>query len=109
MVPNNIISPVDDSGESYAKPDLSQMIPFKPRRFPAPGSHPVAGGEYPMPEGGYIIFGKFLMNFLAAHNVLKLMPPPVCFHGPFVRVDDLIAKFRSSELPEKSEFFKIKK
>ena len=37
------------------------------------------------------------------------MPPPVCFHGPFVRVDDLIAKFRTSELPEKSEFFKIKK
>jgi len=94
MVPNSIIAPSDETGETFAKPDLTQMIPFKPRRFPTPGSHPVAGGEYPMPE--------------AAHNILKLMPPPVCFHGPFVRVDDLIAKFRTSELPEKSEFFKIK-
>ena len=51
MVPNSIIAPSDESGETYAKPDLTQMIPFKPRRFPTPGSHPVAGGEYPMPEG----------------------------------------------------------
>ena len=51
MVPNSIIAPSDEVGETYAKPDLSQMIPFKPRRFPTPGSHPVAGGEYPMPEG----------------------------------------------------------
>ena len=36
------------------------------------------------------------------------MPPPVCFHGPFVRVDDLIEKFRNSDLPDKSEFLKHK-
>jgi hypothetical protein len=36
------------------------------------------------------------------------MPPPVCFHGPFVRVDDLIEKFRSCELPEINDFLKTK-
>ena len=101
----------DDDVEFYCRPDRSQMIPFKPRRFPAPGSHPVAGGEYPMPEGKLIhipnlpAFSTFIS---AAHNVLKLMPPPVCFHGPFVIVDALIEKFRSCDLPEKSEFLKLK-
>lgn len=85
---------LDDEVDAFCRPDRSQMIPFKPRRFPAPGSHPVQGGEYPMPE--------------AAHNILKLMPPPVCFHGPFVRVDDLIEKFRSTDLPEKAEWLKLK-
>jgi cleavage stimulation factor subunit 3 len=84
--------PVDDIG--YAKPDINHMIPFKPRRIPVPGSHPVSGGEFPMPQ--------------TAHNALKLMPPPVCFHGPFVRVDDLIDKFRSGEIPNIDEFVRNK-
>ena len=46
MVPNSIIAPSDETGETYVKPDLSQMNPFKPRRFPTPGSHPVAGGAH---------------------------------------------------------------
>jgi hypothetical protein len=37
----------------FVKPDMNQMIPFKPRRMPAPGSHPVNGGEFPMPQGNY--------------------------------------------------------
>merc|ERR1712048_1386148 len=38
----------DDEIDLYVKPDMSQMIPFKPRRIPAPGSHPVSGGEFPI-------------------------------------------------------------
>ena len=45
----------DEDGPQFIKPDRAQMIPFKPRRFPAPGSHPVPGGEFPMPEGILII------------------------------------------------------
>ena len=45
---------LDDEVDAFCRPDRSQMIPFKPRRFPAPGSHPVQGGEYPMPEGQLI-------------------------------------------------------
>lgn len=93
-MPKEFQSKSEEDVEMFAKPDKSQMIPFKPRRLPAPGSHPIAGGEFPMPQ--------------AAHNILKLMPPPVCFHGPFVRVDDLIDKFRSCELPEINEFLKTK-
>jgi len=94
VLPKEFHAKVDDDVEVFIKPDKSQMIPFKPRRLPAPGAHPVQGGEFPMPN--------------AAHNVLKLMPPPVCFHGPFVRVDDLIEKFRTCELPELNEFLKVK-
>ncbi len=43
--------PVDDIG--YAKPDINHMIPFKPRRIPVPGSHPVSGGEFPMPQSKF--------------------------------------------------------
>ena len=46
---------LDDEVDAFCRPDRSQMIPFKPRRFPAPGSHPVQGGEYPMPEGELIL------------------------------------------------------
>ena len=100
--------PVDDIG--YAKPDINHMIPFKPRRIPVPGSHPVSGGEFPMPQSKFQS-GRpalFRPHFLAAHNALKLMPPPVCFHGPFVRVDDLIDKFRSGEIPNIDEFVRNK-
>ena len=62
-MPNHLTAQgaADEAGETFAKPDLSQMIPFKPRRFPTPGSHPVAGGEYPMPEGTFL---NYFLNIL---------------------------------------------
>ena len=50
-----------------------------------PGMHPVPGGEYPLPA--------------PAVALVKLMPPPHCFHGPFVKIDDLMDKFADCPLP----------
>jgi hypothetical protein len=56
----------EDDVEFFCRPDRSQMIPFKPRRFPAPGSHPVAGGEYPMPEGIYnLVYNIIYIIFIS--------------------------------------------
>lgn len=68
------------------RPDISQMIPFKPKRDPYPGEHPVPGGSFPLPP-------------TAAH-VCTLLPPPTCFHGPFVVVDSILEIFNKIQLPE---------
>uniref|UniRef100_A0A1B6CGC0 Cleavage stimulation factor subunit 3 n=1 Tax=Clastoptera arizonana TaxID=38151 RepID=A0A1B6CGC0_9HEMI len=68
------------------RPDISQMIPFKPKRDAYPGEHPVPGGSFPTPP-------------TAAH-LCTLLPPPHCFHGPFVVVDSLIDIFNKIQLPE---------
>uniref|UniRef100_A0A8D3D123 Cleavage stimulation factor subunit 3 n=1 Tax=Scophthalmus maximus TaxID=52904 RepID=A0A8D3D123_SCOMX len=65
--------------------DLSLM---EPRNFlpTAPGLHPVPGGVFPVPP--------------AAVLLMKLLPPPMCFTGPFVQVDELMESFRRCTLPE---------
>nr|XP_002126480.1 cleavage stimulation factor subunit 3 [Ciona intestinalis] len=88
-------SSMDDAGKKkvgFAMPDLSQMIPYKPRRRPLPGSHPVPGGDFPFPG--------------AATILLKNMPPPRSFHGPFVKVDDLMDKFADCSLPSEEDWLK---
>ncbi|THD21781.1 Cleavage stimulation factor subunit 3 [Fasciola hepatica] len=77
------------SGEqrpSYPQPDISQMLPFKPKAYPRTGSHPVAGGEFPPPP--------------TASALLRLLPPPECFHGPFVEVDKFLEHFLELEIPD---------
>ncbi|GAB6030297.1 Cleavage stimulation factor subunit 3 [Chamberlinius hualienensis] len=69
----------------FPKPDLAQMIPFKPRQICPPGAHPVAGGVFPVPP--------------AASHLLSLLPPPTNFRGPFVHVDGLLEHFRKTKLP----------
>lgn len=32
------------------RPDIRHMMPFRPVRKPLPGSHPTAGGEFPLPD-----------------------------------------------------------
>ena len=61
-MPKEFHAKVDDDVEVFIKPDKSQMIPFKPRRLPAPGAHPVQGGEFPMPNG--TLKYQFLIKFL---------------------------------------------
>ncbi|XP_054289118.1 protein suppressor of forked isoform X2 [Macrosteles quadrilineatus] len=68
------------------KPDLSQMVPFKPKRDPYVGEHPTPGGTFPLPP--------------AAAHLCTLLPPPNCFHGPFVVVDSLIDIFNKIQIPE---------
>ncbi|VDP79559.1 unnamed protein product [Echinostoma caproni] len=77
------------SGEqrpAYPQPDISQMLPFKPKAYPRTGSHPVAGGEFPPPP--------------TASALLRLLPPPECFHGPFVEVDKFLEHFLELEIPD---------
>uniref|UniRef100_A0A8C4R4R7 Cleavage stimulation factor, 3' pre-RNA, subunit 3 n=1 Tax=Eptatretus burgeri TaxID=7764 RepID=A0A8C4R4R7_EPTBU len=50
----------------YPKPNTRQMVPFQPRHMTPPGLHPIPGGVFPVPA--------------AAINLLKLLPPPICFH-----------------------------
>ncbi|RZF42611.1 hypothetical protein LSTR_LSTR001406 [Laodelphax striatellus] len=68
------------------RPDTSQMIPFKPKAQAYWGEHPVPGGAFPFPP--------------AAGQLCTLLPPPLCFHGPFVAVDKLIDVFSKIQLPD---------
>ncbi|XP_039254764.1 cleavage stimulation factor subunit 3-like isoform X1 [Styela clava] len=79
-------------GVGLPMPDLTQMLPYRPRVNPLPGLHPVPGGEFPEPA--------------AATALLRLMPPPKCFNGPFPIIDDLLSKFREWTLPEEKEWLK---
>ncbi|VDN45051.1 unnamed protein product [Dibothriocephalus latus] len=71
---------------TYPQPDANQMLPFKPKAYPRTGSHPVAGGEFPPPP--------------AASSLIHILPPPECFHGPFVQVDKFLEHFLNLEIPE---------
>ncbi|XP_051953719.1 cleavage stimulation factor subunit 3 [Xyrauchen texanus] len=75
-----------DRKPEYPKPDTSQMIPFQPRHLAPPGLHPVPGGVFPVPPTAVVL--------------MKLLPPPSCFSGPFVQVDELMESFRRCVLPE---------
>ena len=57
-----------------ARPDFSHMVPFSPLPSSNMRANQLFG--YPVPA--------------AASEVLMNMPPPHCFHGPFVAVDKLI-------------------
>ena len=54
--------------------------------FLATGAHPVEGGVFPKPP--------------AAAHLLTMLPPPNCFVGPFVKIDDFLSNFRSMSLPD---------
>ncbi|XP_028414196.1 cleavage stimulation factor subunit 3-like isoform X2 [Dendronephthya gigantea] len=83
-------------GSKYPMPDLKQMMPFKPVPRGTPGVHHLPGGVFPVPP--------------AAAHLISLMPPPVCFQGPFVMVDELLKmiadchlqKPQTTSLPEGS-------
>uniref|UniRef100_A0A3P9IU79 Cleavage stimulation factor subunit 3 n=1 Tax=Oryzias latipes TaxID=8090 RepID=A0A3P9IU79_ORYLA len=93
MLPETVVAPsvpvlkdeVDRKPE-YPKPDTNQMIPYQPRHMAPPGLHPVPGGVFPVPPAAVVL--------------MKLIPPPTCFTGPFVQVDELMETFRRCTLPE---------
>ncbi|KXJ23727.1 cleavage stimulation factor subunit 3 [Exaiptasia diaphana] len=66
-------------------PDTSQMMPFKPTAGTA-GFQPVPGGVFPVPP--------------AAAHLMTLLPPPSCFQGPFVVIDELIRMISQCTIPE---------
>ncbi|KAE8606734.1 hypothetical protein XENTR_v10010834 [Xenopus tropicalis] len=55
----------------------------------APGLHPVPGGVFPVPPAAVIL--------------MKLLPPPICFQGPFVQVDEIMEILRRCKLPDTVE------
>jgi len=59
-----------------AAPDISQMTPFKPTFNWIPGQHRIPGGVFPMPP--------------VAAEVCTKLPPPDCFDGPYVILDQLL-------------------
>ncbi|XP_055940749.1 cleavage stimulation factor subunit 3-like isoform X2 [Argiope bruennichi] len=88
-LPSSIPSFLDDDKDKkppYPSPDPLQMIPFKPRQIYPTAAHPVPGGVFPPPPSA-----SFLMTIL---------PPPTCFQGPFVKVDDLMKVIKLWRLPE---------
>lgn len=74
------------NGTALAKPDVAQMVPFKPKITWIPGEHKLPGGGFPLPP--------------VAAEVCQLLPPPTSFAGPFVIVDRLMEVFRSLNLPD---------
>lgn len=69
------------------RPDFSQMIPYKPKKNAYHGEHPLAGGCFPQPP--------------ALSALCAMLPPPVCFRGPFVSIDQLIDIFNRIKLPDR--------
>ncbi|XP_031552725.1 cleavage stimulation factor subunit 3-like [Actinia tenebrosa] len=69
----------------FPLPDTTQMMPFKPTSGTV-GFHSVPGGVFPIPP--------------AAAHLMTLLPPPSCFLGPFVVVDELVRLISECTLPE---------
>uniref|UniRef100_A0A1I7TA54 Suf domain-containing protein n=1 Tax=Caenorhabditis tropicalis TaxID=1561998 RepID=A0A1I7TA54_9PELO len=69
----------------FPRPDIAQMIPFKPRVNCTASFHPVPGGVYPPPP--------------AAAHLISLLPPPSCFIGPFVNTEMLCNVLSQMQLP----------
>lgn len=67
----------------YPIPDVTQMLPFKPVRNAFPALHSIAGGVFPFPP--------------AITDLVKRLPPPNTFEGPFVKIDELLEQIQSVE------------
>lgn len=69
------------------RPDFTQMIPFKPKANAYNGEHQLPGGMFPQPP---------VVGYLCS-----ILPPPNCFMGPFVAIDQLIDVFNRIQLPDR--------
>merc|ERR1719500_2538076 len=72
--------------QGLPRPDISQMVPFKPKVAWRPGEFMLPGGSFPLPP--------------AAQDLCQLLPPPGCFQGPHVVVQKLCDVFNSLRLPD---------
>jgi len=77
---------IDTNDVTFYKPDFSQMVPFKPKVQWASGEHVAPGGSFPMPP--------------AASQLCSMLPPPSCFHGPFVVVDQVMELIKHCNVSE---------
>eukprot|EP00794_Sanderia_malayensis_P012786 gene12786-14097_t len=79
---------ISDEPLEYPLPDYAQMKSFKPipTGTRAAGPRVALGGIFPPPE--------------PAMDLMANLPPPKCFHGPFVKVDELMALISECNLDE---------
>eukprot|EP00088_Acartia_fossae_P014893 TRINITY_DN1804_c1_g1_i2.p1 TRINITY_DN1804_c1_g1~~TRINITY_DN1804_c1_g1_i2.p1 ORF type:complete len:714 (+),score=161.43 TRINITY_DN1804_c1_g1_i2:55-2196(+) len=77
---------LDFYSDNLARPDFSQMVPFKPKVNYRPGEFMVPGGIFPLPP--------------TAAELNTQLPPPFCFKGPFVKIDKLCEMFDRIRLPD---------
>ncbi|XP_065896661.1 cleavage stimulation factor subunit 3-like [Dysidea avara] len=71
-----------------ARPDLNQMMPYKPSAAKGVGMNAVPGGTFPLPT--------------ACATMLLQIPPPDCYKGPFVQVDELLTLLEKVDLKQSS-------
>ncbi|XP_065209066.1 protein suppressor of forked isoform X2 [Planococcus citri] len=83
----DVVDDTDQQQTHLPKPDINQMIPYKPKINAFPGEHPIPGGSFPPPP--------------TASHLMTILPPPDCFNGPFVGVDSLINLFNKMNLPDR--------
>ena len=76
--------------ECFTRPNFAQLTPFKPVHNPWPTAGGNKGGNFPPPP--------------TAAAAMRIMPPPRCFLGPFVIIDQLLNKFKTMKLPDKKEY-----
>ncbi|CAF1348875.1 unnamed protein product [Didymodactylos carnosus] len=74
---------------NYPQPDIKHMMPYRPTRNVLPGSHPTPGGVFPLPD--------------TALYLVKVLPPPRNFEGPFVIIDELMEKIARAIIPDTYE------
>ncbi|ESO84817.1 hypothetical protein LOTGIDRAFT_236052 [Lottia gigantea] len=76
----------DDDNPKFPKPDLDQLLPFKPKCIAPFGAHIVPGGVFQMP--------------LQANDLIAILPPPNCFNGPFVIMDKFLEHMKRLKIPD---------
>lgn len=69
-MPNPKAAALNIEISGFPRPDTNQMIPFKAASRSEPSFHPVSGGVFPPP--------------IAVSQLMKKLPPPEAFNGPFV-------------------------
>jgi hypothetical protein len=75
-------------------PDEAKMTSFKPSRTDTFG-----GGLVPLPGGGPFLFPSIMAD------MIKRLPPPSSFNGPFVNIDEFLIIFKSLYLPDNFQSF----
>ncbi|CAF0768409.1 unnamed protein product [Brachionus calyciflorus] len=76
----------------FPEPDMTKMYPFKQNRDNITALQPVPGG------------GLFLFPSIFG-DLIKRLPPPSCFDGPFVAIDEFIAHLQALKLPDDFQSF----
>lgn len=76
------------------QPDIGKMLPFKSNKNAFSGLLPIPGG------------GMFLFPSVVG-DMLRRLPPPPNFNGPFLLIDEFLEQFKTLNIPDDYESFTI--